>query len=192
MTEILVAVGIMSIIAGIGTFSYLKYYENAKLFKIQQTAENFHKAVKICLIKHHDDPEKCASFRRLKFNCEYCKPEVCWIEHNSYSTPPHRPAMNFGIRMTVGNYRSTVQYSLSFLPMGSFRIQEVGGTSLKFCSKVRTYLDGVPLPISPAPIKKPIRRCQADSDCDTGNGEYCWGPLLPNWVNCGGMNVGTP
>ena len=195
MTEILVAMGIMSIITSIGAFSYFKYYENAKLLKIQKTAENFHKAVQVCLIKYHDDPKKCASFRRLKFNCDYCFPRVCWKEITSYSTPPLRPAMNISIGMIVGQYRGTANYSLSYLPPGAFRIQEVGGTSLKFCSKVRTKLDGVPNSGPVAPLKKPIRKCQADSDCDTGNGEHCFGPQMPNvgnGVDCGTWTAGTP
>ena len=195
LTELLATIGIVGIITGVASVAYMKYYEKSKLFKIQQTAENFHKAAEICLMKYQDDPTKCASFRRLKFDCDYCYPRVCWKEICSYSSSPCRPELNIGIGMEVGRYRGTATYSLSYLPHEAFRIQEVGGTSLKFCSKVRTRLDGVPNTGPVAPLKKPIRKCQTDSDCDTGNGEHCFAPQMPNvgnGVDCGNWTAGTP
>ena len=186
LAEILAAVGIMSVMAGIGAFSYLKYYEKSKLFKIYKTGTNFATAVKICLMKYHDDPIKCASYRRLKFKCDYC------FDNNVYyilkSDPANKsPGLGdrFNISMVLEPYRGEFVYRTSPShgnPNLAVRIQEVGGTSLKWCSYPGTA--GV--------IKMPIRKCVNNSDCETG--EHCLSNSMPNWSTWGTTwgKVGPP
>ena len=140
------------------------------MVSLYQSGKNFASAVQICLLKY-DDLSTCDTLIKLKFKCDICKNPTVY-KHDTYQ--------RVFIQMQVGELRGHAVYRLDRLPHLAVRIQELHGTSLKFCAYKHTNLKGVVSPGNGS-VKLPIRKCASDTDCKTG--EHCFAFQMPFWSN---------
>ena len=169
ITEMIVAVGISALIAGIGGMSYLKYYDMAQLKKIEFSGLQFAKSVEVCSIKYFNDFKKCANSRRLKFKCDDCNSTLWWR-----GGPSTTLGDRIRMEMTVNEYRAVFTYREAAKPNLALRFQRTG-TTQKFCGQQSYYSDGT---TGDFVASYPVKKCVNDSDCKSNKCKY-W--PLPHW-----------
>ena len=175
LTEILVAVGIMSIITGIGTFSYLKYLDKAHLSRLEQSTLSFWKAAEACLLTKPNFGY-CNTFKKLRWSCTDCKGPV--IPVNDIEKK------HILVEMTSGDYSVCARLK-NFVDAGpggpkKVVIKHTKGQK-KFCMyevrlRVIKQTDGtIPDPNNSVMVhffRFPFETCKTGSDCKN-SGDKC-------------------
>ena len=190
LTEILVAVGIMSTIAGIGAVSYLNYLNEGRLVTLAQSANQFFKAADICVMlrgDHEYDLSKCDTKAKLKFRCDDCSEITYYPGQPGAGAKAPRIAGRLDIEFKSGDCSMCASYSPSnqTSPYGA-KHTTVKCYDWKFCTLTQSYTNdwkwsaktgwsktGIMKTSTGFGARRPFQNCSADSDCKTG--EVCHG-----------------
>ena len=156
--ELLVSVGIITVLAGVAYPFYMNYLNSSRISQISMTANNYFKTMVACLSLYEDDFSRCDTKAEINFDCDDCT-------ELAKHTPP---AVRYSVTLTKD------KLSACFIHRDdcSTGIRKRVTLNKKLCSKVPvagrdTCNYGTSTPSTKVPAL-PLKVCSQASDCATG------------------------
>ena len=184
LTEVITAIGIVAVLSGVTSMSYMRYLTQSRVAAFNQSANQFFKAADLCMtVKDSDDLTKCNTKAKLKFKCDDCSAITHFAGQAGGLNGPRIPE-RIDINFKSGDCAMCATYSPSSTDINRKRTT-VKCYEWKFCTRTQGYNSvwqwdrvnnnwqrtNTPNSGTGYGARRPFQKCSADSDCKTG--EVC-------------------